>query len=73
MLSLNDDDELEFNILLKPYFPNILEMSPEEEELLRHILIDVKYGKKCFVVLNHETFANIPITIVKFMQVAHEM
>lgn len=53
--------------------PNILEMSPKEEELLRHILIDVKYGKKCFVVLNHETFANIPITIVKFMQVAHEM
>ncbi len=53
--------------------PNILEMSPEEEELLRHILIDVKYGKKCFIVLNHETFANIPMTIVKFMQVAHEM
>ena len=53
--------------------PNILEMSPEEEELLRHILIDVKYWKKCFIVLNHETFANIPITIVKFMQVAHEM
>jgi len=53
--------------------PNILEMSPEEEELLRHILIDVKYWKKCFVVLNHETFANIPMTIVKFMQVAHEM
>jgi hypothetical protein len=48
-------------------------MSPQEEELLRHILIDVKYGKKCFITLNHETFANIPITIVKFMQVAHEM
>ena len=55
------------------YRPNILQMSPEEEELLRHILIDVKYGKKCFITLNHETFANIPITIVKFMQVAHEM
>lgn len=53
--------------------PNILEMSPQEEELLRHILIDVKYWKKCFIVLNHETFANIPMTIVKFMQVAHEM
>lgn len=53
--------------------PNILEMSPEEEELLRHILIDVKYWKKCFIVLNHETFANIPITIVKFMQVAHKI
>lgn len=53
--------------------PNILEMSPEEEEMLRHILIDVKYGKKCFILLNHETFANIPITIVKFMQVAHEL
>ena len=45
--------------------PNILEMPPEEEELLRHILIDVKYWKKCFIILNHE--------IVKFMQVAHEM
>ena len=54
--------------------PNILKMSPEEEELLRHILVDVYYGwKKCFIVLNHETFANIPITLVKFMQVAHEM
>ena len=54
--------------------PNILEMSPEEEELLRHILVDVYWGgKKCFIVLNHETFANIPMTIVKFMQVAHEM
>lgn len=53
--------------------PNILEMSPKEEELLRHILIDVKYGKKCFILLNHETFANIPMTIVKFMQVSHEM
>jgi len=54
--------------------PNILEMSPEEEELLRHILVDVYHGgKKCFIVLNHETFANIPMTIVKFMQVAHEM
>lgn len=54
--------------------PNILEMSPEEEELLKHILVDVYYwGKKCFIVLNHETFANIPITIVKFMQVAHKM
>ena len=54
--------------------PNILKMSPEEEEILRHILIDVKYGnKKYFIILNHETFANIPITIVKFMQVAHEM
>lgn len=55
------------------FHPNILEMSPQEEEMLRHILIDVKYGKKCFVLLNHETFANIPITIVKFMQVAHEL
>lgn len=54
--------------------PNILKMSPKEEELLRHILVDVYYGwKKCFIVLNHETFANIPITLVKFMQVAHEM
>ena len=49
-------------------------MSSEEEELLRHILVDVYWGgKKCFIVLNHETFANIPMTIVKFMQVAHEM
>lgn len=55
------------------FHPNILEMTPQEEEMLRHILIDVKYGKKCFILLNHETFANIPITIVKFMQVAHEL
>ncbi len=54
--------------------PNIIEMDPDEEEAIRHILIDVKYwNKKVFIVLNHETFANIPITIVKFMKVAHEL
>lgn len=55
------------------FHPNILKMSPEEEETLRHILIDVKFWKKFFIVLNHETFANIPMTIIKFMQVANEM
>ena len=51
------------------YRPNILEMSPEEELLLKNILTNVVYGnQKIFIVLNHETFANIPMTIVKFMQ-----
>lgn len=60
---------------IEAYFrPNILDMSPEEEELLKHILISVVYGnQKVFIVLNHETFANIPMTIVKFMQIAHNI
>jgi len=40
---------------------------------MRNILTDVINGKKCFIVLNHETFANIPIAIIKFMKVAKEM
>ena len=55
------------------YHPNILEVSPEEKNLMRNILTDVITGKKCFIVLNHETFANIPIAIIKFMKVAKEM
>lgn len=56
----------------KEFHPNILEMSPEEERDLRHMILDLKNWENFFIMLNHETFANIPTTIMKIMQVARD-
>ena len=61
------------HIIERKFHPNILEMSKDEENILIDIINGVKCGKKYFILLNHETFANIPITIIKFMQVAYNL
>ena len=51
--------------------PNLLEMSKEEEDEIKNIIYDTVYnGGKYIMILNHETFANIPLTLIKFMKVA---
>ena len=57
----------------KYYQPHLLEMSPEEEKIIENIILWLKNGEKNFVILNHDTFANIPLAIVKFMKKAEEL
>jgi hypothetical protein len=46
-------------------------MSKEEEDEIKNIIYDTVYnGGKYIMILNHETFANIPLTLIKFMKVA---
>ena len=57
----------------KYYQPHLLEMSPEEEKLLEDIILWLEKWEKNFIILNHDTFANIPLAILKFMKKAEEL
>ena len=57
----------------KYYQPHLLEMSPEEEKLLENIILWLEKWEKNFIILNHDTFANIPLAILKFMKKAEEL
>ena len=57
----------------KYYQPHLLEMTPEEEELLGNIILWLEKWEKNFIILNHDTFANIPLAILKFMKKAEEL
>lgn len=54
------------------YQPHLIEMSPEEEWMIEEILWWLRKGEKSFIILNHDTFANIPLAILKFMKKAEE-
>ena len=56
----------------KYYQPHLLEMSPEEEKLLEDIILWLEKWEKNFIILNHDTFANIPLAILKFMKKAED-
>lgn len=57
----------------KYYQPHLLEMTPEEEKLIEDIILWLEKWEKNFIILNHDTFANIPLAIVKFMKKAEEL
>jgi len=57
----------------KYYKPHLLEMSPEEEKILEDIILWLENGEKNFIILNHDTFANIPLAILKFMKKAEDL
>ncbi len=57
----------------KYYKPQLLEMSEVEEAMIEEILLWLEHGDKYFIILNHDTFANIPLAILKFMRKAEEL
>ena len=57
----------------KYYQPHLLEMTPEEEKLIEDIILWLEKWEKNFIILNHDTFANIPLAIVKFMKKAEKL
>lgn len=59
-------------ILDKVYASNILPMSQDEEELILQSILDVDQWKSTLIISNHDTFANLPMIIYKYLQVAHK-
>ena len=55
------------------YYPDILQMSQDEELALENMLKDLKKGENFVIMVNHDTFANIPAVIIKIMQKAKEL
>ena len=57
----------------KYYKPQLLEMSEVEEATIEEIPPWLEHWDKFFIILNHDTFANIPLAILKFMRKAEEL
>ena len=55
------------------YKPHLLKMDEKEEAMIEEILVWLERGEKSFIILNHDTFANIPLAILKFMKKAEEL
>lgn len=55
------------------YHPTILEMSPEEEQLLQDRISGIEKGEHTLFLLNHDHLGNFLIVLLKMMLVAQKM
>jgi hypothetical protein len=61
------------HILEFKYNPNILDMTEGEERELEEVIKNIKKGQKYIIMVNHDTFANIPAVIIKIMKTAQKL
>ncbi|GHW02606.1 hypothetical protein AGMMS50249_3920 [candidate division SR1 bacterium] len=55
------------------FSPKFTPMGDEEKEALQKSILDIYNGKSTLIISNHDTFANLPMIIHKYLQLAKEM